>query len=247
MERRSIALITATLLLIITAGCAPLTHLNDPARSQPARDVANLLAAREIPYETQERGGIAVSYNIMHAASQAFTGYRLTLIFRNTGSAAQVITPQIRLQDATGLIVPPSSYEAVMTQAAVLAGTPVTPYVAATPSTAYYHTGTIRSMTTGSTLHYSGQTTSMPSGGFAGGMASGIAQGAALSGARARQEGQTLLRWANSYYLKSRYQVPPQSAVAGALLFPAAHVGPLPLKLTIEAGGEKFEFLTARQ
>ena len=128
--------------------------------------------------------------------------------------------------------------------AAALAGTTI-PYAPTQTQSSYYSTGTVRNTTTGTNYSYSGTTTSAPAGGFAGGLAQGIAQGAAIRAANDRDEGRLMLRWANSFWLKSGYDLPPGTATSGALFFPAAVLGQVPLKLVIEANGEKFEFITA--
>lgn len=244
IHRISLTSILASILVIFAPGCAQISHLNDPARSKESLDTANLLAPRDIPYETQERNGMAVSYNLLFVPRGNFSGYRLTLIFRNTTKENRVAWPRITLQDADGLIVEPSSYEAVMTHAATLAGTPVTPYIVGNQNMNYYHTGTIRNAMTGSTYQYSGRTTSTPAAGFASGFASGMAQGAAISAAQDREEGRLMLRWGSAFYLRSQYQLPPNSAVSGALLFPASSLGVLPLKLTVDTGVDQFVFTT---
>jgi hypothetical protein len=236
----------ALLSVITTAGCASVVQLNDPAKSISAVDVATLESPRKIPYELQERNGLKAIYNLSFIPRGNFTGYRLTLIFKNEGSQPRVIEPRIAVQDSTGMVLSPNSYEAVMTQAAALAGTAVSPMLLAGPSTAtYYQSGTVRNTMTGNTYQYSGYSTSAPSGGFAAGLASGMAQGAAMRAVADRNEGVLMLRWTNAFYLKSRYELPSGGVASGALLYPAASLAQLPLKLTIEAGGDRFEFLTA--
>jgi len=235
----------ALLTVITTAGCASVVQLNDPAKSAAALDVANLESPRKIPYELQERNGLKVIYNLSFILRGNFTGYRLTLIFKNEGSQPRVIEPRIAVQDSAGMVLSPNSYEAVMTQAAALAGTPVSPILAAGPTaTTYYQTGTVRNTTSGTTYQYSGSSTPVPSGGFAAGLASGFAQGAAMRAASDHREGVMMLRWTNAFYLKRKYELPSGAVASGALLFPAASMPQLPMKLTIEVAGERFDFVT---
>lgn len=245
------------LLCALLAGCAvsPVVQLNDPARSKAAPDVANLLPARDIPYESLERSGAAVSYNLFFAKSSAISAYRLTLVMRNTSSSVKVFEPKVRLQDGSGLVIPPYTYQAFVAEAAILAGTPIPPAPAAYSNfydygTRQEHSGTIRDLGTGRSYSYTGTTTS-PSGGFGAGFAQGmaaadaaIAQGAAAQAAADRDQGRLMLRWANAYWLRAKYEVPPGGAVSGGLFFPAAGLGVLPLKLLVEIDGEKFEFVT---
>lgn len=245
---RSSTLILAVMLPAALAGCATgsLLHLNEPARSQPSIDVANLLSPREIPYETQEQSGIAVSYNLFFVKQGNFSGYRLTLIFRNNTDRTEVFVPAVVLRDASGLLLYPDTYADFMSLAAALAGTAVPPFPVA-QSDSYYHQGTIISPS-GRAYTYSGTTTSAPSGGFAGGLASGLSQGiamgAAARAARDREEGRLMLKWGSSYWLKEQYTVPPKSAVAGALFFSSPALGNLPLSVFVAVDQGLFEFKT---
>ena len=67
-------------LAVSGCGSAPLIHLNDPTRSSPALDVANLLPPRNIPYETIERAGLSIGYNLFFAKGANLSGYRLTIV-----------------------------------------------------------------------------------------------------------------------------------------------------------------------
>ena len=53
-----------------------------------------------------------------------------------------------------------------------------------------------------------------------------------------------MLLWANSFWLKEAYDLPAGAASWGALFFPAADLGELPLHLTVQVGGQQFEFDT---
>lgn len=242
MKRNTLML--AVMLPTLLGGCAtgsPL-HLNEPARSQPAVDVANLYAPREIPYETQEHAGVAVSYNLFFVKGANFSGYRLALILRNNTERAEVFTPEVLVRDATGLLIQPDTYEGFMSLAASLAGTSVPPIPVA-QNDRYYHQGAVTSPS-GRTYTYSGTTTSDPSGDAAGSFARGFAQGTAMRAARDREDGRLMLRWGTSYWLKERYTVPPRSAVSGALLFSSPTVTNLPLTITVNLGQRPFEFKT---
>lgn len=244
--RRVISTTGATLFVLLMSACgtSPVVQLNEPTRSSTALDVANLLPPRNIPYETVEKGGISLGYNLFFAKGGNLSGYRLTLVIRNNTSARRLLEPAVSLQDAGGFLVPPYAYQAFVTEAALLAGTAV-PAIPVQAQSNYYNTGTIRNTTTGNTYAYSGTTTVAPAGGFAGGFAQGMAQGAAIRARNDREEGHKMLRWANAFWLKSAYDLPPGTAASGSLFFPASNLGQLPLRLTIETGGEKFQFVTA--
>lgn len=249
-------ILTASALLVSLAGCGTLHHLNDPGRSRQGLDVANLLPPRDIPYETVEKNGIAISHNLFFAKSDSFSGYRLTLIFRNTGTAPRIVKPRISMRDSNGFIVLPYDYDAFVAEAASLAGTEVPPIPPEPQPTLHFHSGTISSSYTGNTYahsgatsysgtsSYSGTTVSVPAGGFASGFARGLAQGAAIRAMRDRAEGRLLVRWANAFWLRGAYELPAGAAASGALFFPASQIGQLPLRLVVEAGSEQFEFTT---
>lgn len=239
-------LVTASVglfLAISLSGCASVAHLNDPARSANALDVATLLGPREIPYESQERNGLRISYSLMFARlGQA--GYRLTLVFRNVGNDEKQVAPIVALQDASGLLISPSSYDGMMAIGAALAGTPIPSSQGSSEPTRYYNSGTMRDWASGRTGDYSGYTSTAPSGGFAGGFARGVARAEAMGAASDREEGRLVMQWTSAFWLRSDYRLPPGSAASGALFFPSPKLGPLPLKLTVDAGGSRFEFLT---
>jgi hypothetical protein len=218
---------------LLISGCAtsPVVQLNDPTRSTPSLDLANLLPHRNIPYETVEKGGISLGYNLFFVRGGNLPGYRLTLVIRNNTLARRLLEPAVLLQDAGGFLVPPYAYQAFVTEAASLAGTTV-PALPVQAQSSYYNSGTIRDTTTGNAYTYSGTTTTAPAGGFAGGFAQGMAQGVAMRAVKDREEGRLMLRWANAFWLKSGYELPPGAAASGALFFPAANLGQVPLRLT---------------
>lgn len=237
---RAIALFTAPL---VTA-CATPQHLNDPSRSVMATDTANLLAPRQIPFETKRVSNIDVSYNLLYSSSDNFTGYRLTLIFRNRGANTETIMPTVALRDADGVAIAPYEFYAFMSEAAALAGT-VVPPISPTQQSTYYSVGTIRNTATGTTYNYSGATIPTPSASFATGFAQGMAQGAAIRAANDRKEGLLMMRWANTFWLKSIYTLPPDTAVTGAVFFPSPQLGALPLRLSVGLAGAEADFVTS--
>lgn len=233
--------VIAAILVLMLAGCATIHELNDPARSRSGLDVANTLAARDIPYETEQKGDIAASYNLMAASGRGQGWLRLTLIFRNLGNAPIPLVPHITLEDATGLVFEPYSYEAYVRQASIMAGTRV-PMIPATAPSTTYQSGMVTNTMTGASYSYYGTTTAAPNYGQS--FAQGVNEGVAMASIANRRNGQLMLQWANSFWLKSRYDVPGGAAVAGALMYPPRPWS-LPLKLVVDAGGQQFEFITA--
>lgn len=228
----------------LVVGCAAPQHLNDSNRSVLATDTANLLAPRQIPFETKVVGDLEVSYNLFFSKGNNLSGYRLTLILRNRGAYPVSLTPMISLQDAAGFVIPPYEFNAFMSEAAALAGT-VAPPIPVVQQSTYYSSGTIRNTSTGTTYNYSGTTRQSTGGGFASGFAQGVAQGAAVRAANDREEGLKMMRWANAFWLKSNYIIQPGAAVTGAIFLPSPQLGAQPLKLTVGFAGHSVEFLTA--
>lgn len=108
MRRPAILLILSAAVLAALSGCTSLQHLNEPARSAMAVDVANLLAEREIPYETKEKGGLSVSYNALSMKGSSFDGYRLTLMFWNKSDQRLRIEPVVEIEDGRGFVLEPT-------------------------------------------------------------------------------------------------------------------------------------------
>lgn len=225
-------IIIVVCIIFLFSGCSttqPTQHLNDPLRSHTSLDVASISSPEEIPYETKEGNILSVSYNLSFDEGDEFSGYRLTLVFQNLSASPIVIKPGILLQDASGFLIQSYTYEAFINEAAILAGTNVP----------------IRSNTSGV---YKPPTSGGAAGSFAQGLADGWARGSAQAAANQaqsdRDEGKLMLRWANSYWLKSSYELPPGASISGALYFPANRLGKLPLHLIIETGIERFDFST---
>ncbi len=54
-------------------------------------------------------------------------------------------------------------------------------------------------------------------------------------------------QWAADYWLKEEYRLGPGEAVTAVLVFPLRQLANLPLRLTVECGGEAFDFVTFRE
>jgi len=249
MRRPAILLILSAAVLAALSGCTSLQHLNEPARSAMAVDVANLLAEREIPYETKEKGGLSVSYNALSMKGSSFDGYRLTLMFWNKSDQRLRIEPVVEIEDGRGFVLEPYSFDAFMAEAAAMAGVSV-PASMPAPSLGSnsMHRGTITNTTTGRAYAYSASTSTAPSGGavagFAAGLAQGMANARAASAASTQYEGLMWMKWGNRFWLKSAYDIPPRKAASGAIIVPTTRYGDLPLRITIRVNGERFEFQT---
>jgi hypothetical protein len=212
--------------------------MNEPARSRAAPDVAPIGSSGDVLYETSEKDSLAVSYNLQSLSSNNFSGYRLTLIFRNSSGQTKAIAPSVTLKDASGLLLPSASYQGFMLYAARIADAPL-PSVPA--SNNYRQEGTIYS-SSGETYRYSGTSTSGSN--FSDGFARGVAIRAALD----QKQAKLMLGWAADHWLQPSYTVPPRSAVAGVLFFPSRNATPaLPLTLVVGLGEKEFEFQTARE
>lgn len=237
IEVRNIGIVrffTALIVTFLISGCSiiPAKQLNDPSRSTSAPHIATFDKTKNIPYETQEIGGIAVSYSLSFNNYRHDSGYDLKLIFKNNTDSPKNIAPLIMLQDADGMIIQPYSYSSYISQASMLAGIQV-PDVPMRQS----HSGTITSNNTGNSYRY----TATSGGGFSG----GFARGAAMRAQQDKNYGISMLRWADIFWLNSSYTLPPHSGASGALPFPASDLGKLPLSLTVEIGNNKYKFYSS--
>ena len=233
-------LIAAALLM---TGCGTMVQLNDPTKSSQALDRANLLSPREILYQTDEKNGIQVSYNLMTDSVNRPSFVRLTLLFKNNRPSPVTIQPKVLLHDNGGMIVHPNTYEGYMQEGASLAGTQVPIAQASNAGATYYSSGTINNNMTGRSYNYSGTTTSVPNAGQS--VQQGFAQGVMMASIAKKRQGEMMMQWANAYWLKSSYDLPAGGGTVGGLMYPGAPLD-LPLKLTIEAAGETFVFQSKR-
>lgn len=225
-------------LIGILTGCGTMVQLNDPSKSSQGLDRANLLSPRDILYHAEEKNGVQVSYNLMTDSENRPSFVRLTLLFKNNRSTPITVQPKITLQDNGGMVLNPYSYEGYMAQAASMAGTQV-PIAPPSGGGTYYTTGTVTNNMTGRSYGYSGTTTQVPNAGQA--VQQGFAQGVMMASIAKRRQGETMMQWANSYWLKSSYDIPAGGAVVGAIMYPGTPLD-LPLKLTVEAAGESFVY-----
>lgn len=225
-------------LLGILTGCGTMVQLNDPSKSSAGLDRANILSPRDILYHAEEKNGIQVSYNLMTDSENRPTFVRLTLLFKNNRGTPVTVQPKITLQDKGGMVLNPYSYEGYMAQGASMAGTQV-PIAPPSSGGTYYSSGVVTSNTSGRSYSYSGTTTSVPN--PAQSFQQGFAQGAMIGAAIKRRQGEAMMQWASSYWMKSSYDLPADGAAVGAIMYPANALD-LPLKLTVEAAGELFVY-----
>lgn len=203
--------------LFLLSGCATVNQLNDPATSQPGADVATTKSSDTRLFETRTSGGIALSYNITASNSSDMT---LRLVIRNMTNERQIVTPRLALSDGSGIRVPLHDYMSRIALAAAAANQPIPQTVVAT-APSYYHTGTVRNISTGAQYDYSG--TSRPAGGgFAQGFAQGQALGAAMAAAAERRDAREYMDWISAHWLKASYELEPGAAVAGIVTFPGS-------------------------
>lgn len=244
-----LSLASVAIFATMLAGCAApsqnVRQLNDLSRSTPITDIAPLTPGITRPFDVQEKSGLAVSYNLTQVEGGGMT---LRLVFRNNSSDKLLVEPKVALTDAAGFVVQAETYAQNIEMAAQMQGGAVT-VIPQAQAPSYYNSGTIRSNTTGNTYSYSGYS-SPSSGGFASGFAAGsnsVALGLAIGQARAAAEmaaaGRKLFDWVNAFWLKSSYELEPQTAVVGVLTY-AERPFPLPLRVRVEAAGNRYEFLT---
>ncbi len=231
------------------AGCADqgtLTSLNDASRSVPQPDVASLADGPMIlPYETEEIGGIALSYNLSYVRIPRMPSYKLVLIVRNNTGSAQMFEPVISLVDATGVPIAAYDYQTFMADAAWMASAEIPPDTESATTSLSYEYGSGR-LNNNPTAPYPAAVSP-----YAAAPGNGPVQRplikSSLPASRAAEErktGQALIKWADTFWFKGRYFLANHAEATGALLFPAATMRPLPLHLHIEAGGQSFDFLT---
>lgn len=246
------SLVTTAIALLIVGCAVPQTsrHLNDPTKSIQMTDIASLSEPRDIPYEIQTKDSIVVGYNLTLIDSGPVKGMRLTLYFRNEDSSQRVLRPAVSLSDRNGLIIPAYSYQTFVNEATILAGTAVPPTLSiksAQAPTSSTTTGTVRNTTTGTSYSYEAKTDSSKQLTLAD-VADSYAEGASIRQARdaneARIAGQTMLRWANAFWLREAYTIPPARAAGGAIYFPQASQSQLPLSLVVDVAGRNFVFST---
>jgi hypothetical protein len=206
-------------------------------------DVAPVKSDDEIPYETLDKDEFAVSYNLQLRDDGLGPVYKLTLIMRNkTGEHAQ-IEPQLTLVDGDGIAIQPYSYGAVRAEAFALAGAKAPPIPASSNTGNRYYEGTVRNTSTGERYAYTARSTSTSS--FSDSFAKGYSVGAQVRADRNMEKALRLIKWTDTYWLKGKYSVPPQTAVSGAVLYPGSKKPALPMRLMVEVAGELFEFETS--
>jgi len=196
-------------------------QLNIPENTKLMRDVAPIDGDRELPYETIENKGIAVSCNMLSGYLGDTYGYFLRIVFRNNGAKDFVVTPKVVLFDADGF-VQVAKRDAILAHASNLMGA----------------------------MSDNHQTTVIvqQNGGFAGGFADGFVQSRKNKKTQAvRKQGETIQSWVNSFWLASNYELPVGAAVSGGLFYPIPDVGKLPLKLVVDVNGEKFIFVSNKE
>lgn len=104
-KKTVIGLLALCILATQLASCARDYQLNIQANSKSIRDVAPIDGnGRDLPYETLEKNGISVGYNLLAGYIGNTYGYTLRLVFRNTGTNRLVIYPKVTLFDADGFV-----------------------------------------------------------------------------------------------------------------------------------------------
>lgn len=221
-------------------------NLNDSTRSVVQADVAPLGKDDKVPFETVERDGVSVSYNLQHRDDGIGPMYRLVLIMRNDTDSPIDFAPKVTLVDGAGLIARQYDYFDVRSLASVLLATsgmsaPPIPGVRTSASRTYE--GTITSTASGQTYSYKGN--SRPAGSFSSSFAEGYAVGAAGRARREAKSALSIIGWADSYWIQNVDSVPAGAGVSGAIMLRSGKKPVLPLRLKVDVAGRQFEFLTA--
>lgn len=256
---RAFLLVAAAAFCASCASTRSVVSLNDPSRSEPGPNVASLQNEPvQLPYETMEKGGVAVSYNLASLEALKVPAYRLVLVVRNNTGASQIFDPKVSIRDDAGLAIPPFDFRALMTQAAQMAGDD--PTASAESGEAYgsfsvdYGSGSARNGSVWSPYPYSGTAIAPPGGAYIGGASAGMGEGYANRPERMasradddRRSGQAMMKWAETYWVKGPYTLANASTASGALLFPAPSRPKLPFHLHVVVAGQSFEFQTRTQ
>jgi hypothetical protein len=155
MSKIVVAVLLALSIQILSACAAARDYqLNILENSKPTRDVAPIDGAdRELPYETQEKNGLAVSYNLLAGYLGDTYGYTLRIIFRNNLANPLTINPTVSLFDAEGFMQA-GGLEKLTSMASELANIKMKEY-----APEYRHTGEIRD-SHGNSYSYSGESSS---------------------------------------------------------------------------------------
>lgn len=245
MSIKKLFALTGFALTLMTGCAAKIASLNESQGAILMRDVAPIAQAVELPYNIKTGTSFDVGMNVRYAETANTSGYIVTLTFRNKLPTSQAVVPAVSMADGAGFIQSPYSFDGFMRHAAQLAGTRVPAPVTQTQDSRYVHSGTITDYSSGRQYSYSGTSQASPSGGFASGFLKGLQAGDSDNAAGRAEEGRALLRWADAYWLKGKYELPPGQAAAGVLVFASKGVGQLPLSIKVSAGGEVFDFTTS--
>lgn len=228
------------------AGCASVQPLMNTANAIKGPNVAG--GTEVMLYEAATRGGLTVGYNLDHYRLGKITGgYRLALLFRNNGAEVIRIEPSVSLLDATGTVIPASSYEQFISEASTLSGTRA-PNVPPPPPGVTRFSGTVYNTTTGQSSYVTGYARPQMSASqrFASGFDQGAAAGDAVVVAAMQRAGKDLLDWGGTSWLLSQYEIEPNTQSIGVVYFNSLNPRSHPLKVRVRVGGEIFDFITAK-
>lgn len=235
--------------------------LTDPAISNTVNNPFKIDddSPDQLQFQSEEGTLVDVSLNVSSIDVADHPYYVLSLILHNRLDTAIHITPAVHMADATGMAVRPVSYHSFAGVAHSLASSgrvaskprssAYSPSYFSAPSY-YYHSGTVTSMQ-GNVYRYSGYSYSGGSTlnnqmSYASNLGSGL--GAAIAGIQTsmkKKEGQRLLQWAETHWIREQYELAPAGSVGAVVAFPAGP--PMPLSLTINVAGEAFKFVSGKQ
>jgi hypothetical protein len=191
-----------------TTGSARDYQLNRSENSKSIRDIAPINGnSRELPYETLEKNGLAVSYNLLAGYLGNTYGYQVRLIFRNTNQKSVIVYPKVFLYDGDGFALSDNIKSVV--------------------SRAYEKK---REVSVNLCLQNDPWNKCKN-----------------VRKERERANDDVMLTWVDSFWISQSYDIPSETAATGALFYPVADVGKLPLRLVVDLNGERLEFLTNRE
>ena len=226
----------------VLTGCASVKPLMDTSNAIKGPNLVG--GTDEVLYEVATKGNFAVGYNLDHYKLGKITGgYRLTLLFKNNGGEELQVAPSVSLLDASGTLIPATSYEQFVIDASILAGTPA-PTIPPPPPGVTRFNGTVFNTTTGQTSYVTGSVRPRMSASqsFASGFAQGAATGDAIVAAAKQRAGKDLLAWGGTNWLLNQYELEPGTQAVGVVFYPSLDPRLHPLKVRIRVGGDTFDF-----
>lgn len=162
--------------------------------------------------------GLEVSLALARKELVGLTGVLVVMDIKNISDDTMVVAPEVLIFDSDRKLIGMGSLSTVLRAASRKAGTPV-PEVFLQPAPNYSAlNGVLTDYSTGRQYGIQGAVSSGSS--FSSGFAMGSSIGSAMAAANKRAEGDEVLNWAESRWLKAKYSIPPGVTVEGELYMP---------------------------